>query len=187
MRRKKEDFVVIGFAVVLLIIIFIIVVVLTTSSQTPNVQQKGITPVPVTTAAPTPTIPPYNGKPTVLYDSAAQDKLINSIKERKSLSQSDMVAKATILAQLPAGQQSGILYTTPLMQIEYIHSADLFQVEILTTDLKSAKNAANVWFRARGISQEAICTLPVEFYLNYDIAKQLRQTNIIFSPLGNGC
>ena len=192
MKRKKEDIVVIVFASILVIIVFIIVLTVRNSKVSQLPQQNTVTTqtstnINSTIAPPTPTSPSTNGNPAVLYDSAAQDKLINAIQDRKSLSQNDMVAKANIIAQLPNGEKSGIVYSDPTLNIEYISSADLFQVEIRTTDIQSAKNAANVWFRAHGLSQQAICTMPVEFYLNYDIANHLRQTNIVFSPLGNGC
>ena len=185
MKLKKEDMITVIFGIILVFIVMGIVIILDKTKQTTP------PPKPLPTAAPNatpqPTTPALNGRPVLLYDAKAQDKLLTAIENRQTQSQDDRFAKAQILSQLPEGQQSGILFSSPQIQIEYVHSPDLFMVEVLTTDIKSAKDAANVWFRARGLSQKAICTLPVEFYMNYDVANQMRQTNVIFSPLGNGC
>jgi hypothetical protein len=183
--RKSEDIVAIIFGVVLILIIIGILVVL--ARQTSTTRQQGSGRTPTSKPVPTTTSAPLNGRPQVYYNEKAEDKLLDAIKQKKTLSHDDVVAKAKILATLPPGQQSGSLYYNADISIEYIHSADLFQVEILTTDIKTAKDEANVWLRARGLSQNAICTLPVEFYLNYDIANQLRQSTSTFNPLANGC
>jgi len=180
MRRKKEDFVIIGFAFILLVIIFILLYI--------SLQPKEPLPqTPLPTAIPEPTTAALDGKPAILYDEQQENKLMDYVKNRRSLGSEDHLAKANILASLPNGERSGVLTQTKNIQIDYTHSADIFQVEILTTDIQAAKNEANLWFRARGLSQKAICTLPVEFYMSFDVANTLRQTNIIFNPLGNGC
>jgi hypothetical protein len=182
--RKSEDIVAIIFGVVLVLIILGILVVLAKQTNTTKQTAGG---TPTSAPVPTTTSAPLDGKPPVYYNEKAEDKLLDAIKKKQTLSHDDVVAKANILASLPPGQQSGVIYSNSDISIEYIHSADLFQVEILTTDIQTAKNEANVWLRAQGLSQQAICTLPVEFYLNFDIANQLRQSNITFNPLGNGC
>ncbi|MGI8420163.1 MAG: hypothetical protein ACR2LN_06010 [Candidatus Levyibacteriota bacterium] len=182
-KRKSEDVAAVILGIILVLIVLGILLVIGKSHRAS--QQTTSTPPPIPTSAPTPA--PLNGHPPVMYEQRAMDKILKAIEDRKTLSQDDVVAKANILSLLPPGQQSGSLYYNSDISIEYIHSADLFQVEVLTTDIKTAKDEANVWLRAHGLSQEAICILPVEFYLNYDIANQLRQSNITFSPLGNGC
>ncbi|MGH7203961.1 MAG: hypothetical protein ACREHC_05955 [Candidatus Levyibacteriota bacterium] len=182
-KRKSEDVAAVILGIILVLIVMGILLVIGNSQRTS--QQNKYIPTP--SPKPTPTVAPFDGKPPVTYDDKAEENLLERFENRQPLSHDDVVAKTNILSLLPTGQQSGALYYNSDISIEYIHSADLFQVEILTTDIKSAKDEANMWLRSHGLSQQAICTLPVEFYLNYGIANQLRQSNITFSPLGNGC
>ncbi len=179
MKGRKQDILVIIFAATLLIIIILIAFF----ALTANLSQKPLVPTPT----PSPTPVALNGEPPVLYDKTAEDKLLDVIQKRPPLSSADSFAKANILSLLPAGKQSGILYETNIIRIDYTHSADIFQVEILTTDIQAAKNEANLWFRSHGVSQQGICIYPVSFYLNSDVAAMLRPTKIIFNPLANGC
>lgn len=180
MKRKKEDYLVIVFALILVIIVFTLIYISIVNNEKTTV-------LPTPTPQPSPTRATTNGKPTLLYNVEKQNKLLEYVRKREPLTNNDMVAKANILSTLPQNQKSGVLMESKNIKIDYTASADLFQVEILTTDIQAAKNEANIWFRARGISQKAICTMPVGFYLNFDIANEIRNTDIIFDPLGNGC
>lgn len=186
MKRKKEDYLVIGFGVILVIIISLIAIMTSNFSRT---TEKGSPEQIPTTVKPSITkiLPTANTRPPLLYDDKAQDKLLELIKNRRIQSNADTLAKNKVLTLLPQGKQSGILRETRAVRIDYTKSADLFQVEILTTDIKAAKDEANIWFREQGLSQEAICTLPISFYMNYEVANQIRNTDILFNPLGNGC
>lgn len=179
MRRKKEDYIVMVFAGILLLIVGVIVFLLLSPNETPqsNIPQKN---TPQQTSETT-------DNPPVLYNETAQEKLLEKLDNRAPLSTDDSFAKAKILALLPSGEASGILFQSQNISIDYTASADQFQVEILTTNIAQAKAEANVWFRSHGMSQEGICDYPVNFYLNWDIAEQLRGKNIEFSPLPNGC
>lgn len=192
MFKKKEDLVVIILGTVLVIIVSIISVITAnySRSSTPTSEE------PVHEIENNPTAMPIKKstiqditktRPPLLYDKASDDLMLDLIKNRRPIANADKLAKAKILTLLPQGNLSGIVHETRNIRIEYIHAADLFQVEILTTDLKTAKDEANVWLREQGLSQEAICTLPVTFYVNFDIANQLRNTDIVVSSLGNGC
>ncbi len=189
MKRKKEDYFVIGLGVTLVLIIFMIAFIVSKDTKTDNGETVGI-PIPTPTAIPNSDPRPTNeaySNPPVLYDSAAQDKIVAYVKDRQPLSDTDRLAKAKMLALLPEAQMSGVIHETQNIRIDYTKSADVFQVEILTTDVPAAKNEANIWLRTRGLSQEAICKLPIGFYLNYDIANELRGTGYVFNPQGNGC
>jgi hypothetical protein len=185
--RRKEDIVIIGFGFILLIIMFVLVYI----SLQPKQHSKETTTTTTTTVSasdmPSPTAAALNGKPPFLYDEKQEDKLLGYIQKRRPLTDADRVAKANILAAIPSGQGYGVLAESKDIRIDYTASADIFQVEIMTTNFQAAKNEANLWFRARGISQKAICTMPVEFYMSFDVANAIRQTNMIFDPLGNGC
>jgi hypothetical protein len=179
MKRKKEDYFVIGLAVILVLIVFGIAF-LAFRSQ-PETQSPSVEPFP------SPTPQGLTTKPPVVYNPEAQDKLLEKIKSRPAISNEDFFSKAQILASLPQGETSGVLYESPTIRIDYTQSADIFQVEILTIDVQAAKDEANVWFRNKGVSQEGICNYPVQFYLNYDVAEKLKEMKGTFNPLGNSC
>jgi hypothetical protein len=124
----------------------------------------------------------------VTYDNAAQDRILEKIQNREPLSKSDEIAKAKTLSLLPKGEKSGTLYTSKNIQITYVSGkTDNFLVEILTKDISRAKVEGVKWFINRGFSQQFICDYPVEFYLNFDLKTQLRETKTIFSPLPPKC
>ncbi|MGI8420164.1 MAG: hypothetical protein ACR2LN_06015 [Candidatus Levyibacteriota bacterium] len=118
--------------------------------------------------------------------SGPQDRLVDLIQHRRPLSPSDMAVKKKIVALLPSADHSGDLYHSQDITIDYTESVDLFQVEILTTDVGSAEQEAVNYFTQHGMSQQGICKLPVSFYLNFDIKKVI-PTNAPFSPLAAGC
>jgi hypothetical protein len=183
MKIRKEDIISIIFGVILVLIVFFIVFILATTHQTAQLTQNSIQ----VTPSPIPSQVPEGANPPLTYDKTASNKLLDYFENRRTLSSDDTFAKANILSQLPAGQQSGVIDTTQNYSIDYEHAPDMFQVEILTPNIQDAKNEANVWFREHGLSQVGICTLPVEFYMNRAVAESLRNRNIIFSPLPNGC
>ena len=82
----------------------------------------------------------------------------------------DEAAKERLLAQLPNGQHSGNLYQSSIVSIDYVQGPDLFQVEVLTTNVAQAKAQAVAWFEQKGFSQEGICHLPLSFYLNFQVS-----------------
>jgi hypothetical protein len=123
----------------------------------------------------------------VPYDEAGEDLLLKKTINRKPLSPNDERAKAKILGLLPAGKKSGMLYSSPNVDIGYISSANDLSVEILTTDIDMAKKEAVNWFISQGFSQKAICDYPVSFYLNLDVAESLRGKEMVFDPLADGC
>src|SRR5206468_11266738 len=92
---------------------------------------------------------------------------------RLPLSQDDFYAKDKILQLLPANEQTGTVYQSQNVVIEYIATTDTFQAEILTTTIASAKSEAASWFISEGMSQQGICEVPLAFYLNNNIEKQL--------------
>ena len=122
------------------------------------------------------------------WDEKAQDRLLEKVENRAPLSESDETAKAKTLSLLPKGEKSGTLYSTKTIIITYVSGkTDNFLVEILTEDIQGAKEEGVQWFRNRGFSQQFICDYPVEFYLNFDLKTQLRETETIFSPLPPKC
>jgi hypothetical protein len=180
MRRKKEDYVVIAFALILLGIVFAIAF-MAIQTSTPS------GPAPTPTLNPVPTIFKDSPPAQPLTDTLAQQRLLDKVENRPKLSSDDSFAKAKILAKLPVEKKSGILYESNSIHIEYVNSADLFMVEIISSNISQAKAEANVWFRTNGVSQKGICDYPVMFYLSWDTMNKFRGTNLQFSPVGNGC
>jgi hypothetical protein len=187
MRRKKEDYFVIALGLILVVIISLIAIITANFSTDRGNERIATTPSPSAPPLPSPTLGAANSRPPLLYEEEAQEKLIELIKNRRPLSEDDRFAKAKVLSNVPQGEAYGIVYQSRNITIDYTKSADMIQVEILTTNIQAAKNEANIWLRTQGLSQEAICTLPVMFYMNYEVANQIRQTDVVFSPLGNGC
>jgi hypothetical protein len=194
MRRKKEDYFVIVLGVILIVIVSVIAIIAANYSESSNENTENpttITPNPsrgtTNTTRNNPAVNFSQTRPPLLYDEEADLKLMDLVENRRPISNADALAKSKILTLLPQGRVSGVVHQTRNIRIEYVQSADIFQVEILTTEINTAKDEANVWFREQGLSQNAICTLPISFYVSYDVANQLRSTNVVVSALGNGC
>jgi len=132
-----------------------------------------------------PSLSPAEESPSPSISS--QQKMLNMIQNRRPLSQADLLAKQRILTLFPSGQDSGTLYKTQDITIDYVHAADLFQVEIDTTNVEQAKSEAIAWFSQHGVSQQGICDYPVTFYLNFQFGQQLREQHKSFNPLPDGC
>lgn len=189
MKRKKEDYFVIALGVILVIIVFIIAIITSYFSRDtqPAEQTQEPSPIPTQPRRVAPGNDPEQIGPYINIDAEDQINLLDRVNNRKQLSEEDIAVKRRVLTLLPQGQRSGELYESKNIIIDYISTADLFQVEILTINIQQAKDEANVWFRDQGFSQYAICEHPVMFYLNSDISRQLRDLNIKFSPVGNSC
>lgn len=174
LKGRKESLLMIFFALILLSIVITIALVASNTSR----PSEPIPPTPTVTPA------PVQGS-YIFYDAKAGEKLAEKDINRQTLSPADAEAKAHILQTI--GGETGLVYQSPLVQILYVKEADLFQAEILTIDIAGAKADANIWLRQQGLSQKAICNLPVMFYLNALLRPQFQGKYIIFSPLPNGC
>jgi flagellar basal body-associated protein FliL len=195
MKRKKEDYIILGLAIILALVVLGIAIALfyNQKDQSKPIQKVLTIPSPVPTSPenlPTTTVVPdveeQSTKPLVEYDKKDSDILLDLVESRKTLSDKDVQAKAKILS-LFTEDQSGYVYQTERVYIEYVNSADAFVVEIRTSDIDQAKAEAVLWLQTQGMTQDGICNYPIQFYLNYDVAQYLRDSNIIFSPLPNNC
>lgn len=169
---NKGTYLLFGFAIVLFLIIIAIGFIMLSPSLAPH---------PLPTPTPLPTIKEGN----VQYDLNAQHKLLQIAKNPPTLSSSDLEAKKKIIALVPSGSE--VVYQSTDFTIYYVNGADLFQGEILTTNITKAKREVVAWFKTQGMSQQGICGLPITFYLNYDVSQKLQYSNIVFSPLPEGC
>lgn len=173
---NKSKIILIG-VIIATAIFSIIIVSLFKPSQTTKPSS-----IPVQSLQPQPTA---NTKPPVLYDSQKNDKLLSIVKDRPTLSTSDLAIRSKLLASL--GNKSGILNQTNTYILEYVQAPNIFQTEILITDINLAKTQATQWLLSQGLSSGGLCKLPVMFYLNRQVANQLRGQDIMFNPLPEGC
>lgn len=123
--------------------------------------------------------------PPVKYDKIAMNKIINKMENRIKLNPQDQVVENRLVGV--ANRKPLDLSVTNNYTIVYIEVMDNFMVEINNQDLSKAKAEATSWFISQGFSQQAICDKPVIFFINWDIAQQLRPLNITFSPIAEGC
>lgn len=120
--------------------------------------------------------------PPVTYNQEAQKKLVRMLYDSKPpLSESDHAVKETIV------QMENPISQTEEYSMRYGPEMDQIVVEILSSDVAGAKDRAVMWLKSQGLSDEGICTFPVEFILNDGAAEFLRGQNQEISPLAEGC
>lgn len=124
-------------------------------------------------------------KPPVIYNKEKTDELVQKAKTRQPLSAVGTAAKAKLLTTI--GNQSGKVYSSSTVIIEYTLAPDLFQGEILTPTISTAKQEATNWLISQGFTKEDVCNLPFSFYLSPAVSSQLQNTNTAFNPLPDGC
>lgn len=178
LKHKKQDIFVILLALVLVNIILTIVTLL-------FLQNKNAQPTKDILITPQPS--PYQEDYTLRYNTEAHSKLADILINRPTIMPEDNDAKTDLLNTTVKGFNSGIVFETPNVRVEYVKSVDMFMAEILTTNIQAAKDETNVWFREKGISQKGICKLPIMFYVNRANIEELKKQNVEFNPLPNGC
>lgn len=188
-NSKKLTLVYIGVPIIFMIVVFLVAFTIYNRVSNPKSNTLSPTP-PVPSLSPSEnqgsSVPPSNStNPPVLYDTNAVEKLNALVENRQTLSAQDQKARNTILNSI--GNTSGVFYTSDKVVIDYVKTADQFQVEILSTDITGAKQDAVNWFLSKGMSKEGLCKLPLNFYLNWDIAQKLRGQVTNFNPLPDGC
>lgn len=114
-------------------------------------------------------------------------RLLNTLENRPTLNPKDQQAKEQILSFWSPDNQPGNIYITELYAIDYLKSADYFQVEIRTANINQAKSEAYNWFLEHGMSKEGVCNLPVQFYLSSEVKLYLQRPSIDINPLPEGC
>lgn len=172
-------FAVLGIIVIVMIVISINLL-FQSSSSTPQPPFQTTSSPTVTPVGPTPV-----SKPPIPYNKSDSDQLLEKVENRADLSTQDSTAKQKLLE--PFANKSATLQQTNLYIISYVSSADLFQVEILSADISTAKSLATNWFLSKGFSKQGICDLPVMFYLNFSIASSLKNSGLTFNPQADIC
>ncbi len=169
------------FAVSIVLIVFLFSLFLAFLPQSPPQQ---IVPTPTVTA---PSIDELNPEtnPPVKYSEKQTDKLLQKVAQKTPLSETNLAVKKSIINNMNPNAET--VFVTPQFRIEYIKTPDVFMVDILDTNVTTAKKAAVDWFLQKGLSPAAICTMPVTFYLSPAAAAALRGKPTVFSPLADGC
>jgi hypothetical protein len=130
----------------------------------------------------------FNSSPnTVQPSTASVPSNAPQISGQTHLSSADTAAINSLLMKtLHAENQSGVVYKSQNVQIEYVATDALFQAEILTTQIESAKQETETWLRLQGLSQQGICNLSLNFYLSGTVKENL-PTNTQVNLLPDGC
>lgn len=124
-------------------------------------------------------------QPPVPYVTGSGKRLLDKIERRELLSPADASVKRNLIAASLNAEK--FLSVTVSYRILYIPTFDIFQVELLSNEIVSAKRRATEWFTGQGLSSEGVCNLPIMFYLNSEVATAMRNTNTVFNPLPEGC
>lgn len=124
-------------------------------------------------------------QPPVIYDTKKTSELVDAAKNKKTLSETGILAKNKLVASL--NNTSGSIYSSLQVKINYIKSPDVFQAEIESTNIAQAKQEAVDWMVSQGFTKDDICKLPLSFYLGSEASASLQNTKTIFNPLPDGC
>ncbi len=174
MNKTKILIIVLFF---ILVVILLVVFLFRTSGR--------IQPIPSATPTSSPQIVDRLSNQRVKYSASATKKMLDNLNNPKPLSVQDQSTRERLINSL--GNKSGVFVQNTLYHIEYVKAANQFMIEIKSTDIQVAKTEAVEWLIQQGFSQEGICNLPVVFYLNSQVSRQLSGQDIIFSPLAEGC
>jgi hypothetical protein len=138
-------------------------------------------------ATPTAAVQPPDqaAQPPVEYKTDAIERMMEKLMNKVPLSEADEKVKQNILSGI--NYESAILQKSDGYQVEYVSPPGQFMVEIQTRDIARVKKEVKDLFLLQGFSEQAICDLPVIFYINWDLAQQMRSLRIKFSPLAEGC
>jgi hypothetical protein len=151
-----------------------------------SLTKNGSLHLPDTGVLPTPTIVQLNNNaPAIKYNESSEQKIINLLLHPAILSSNDSDIKNELLG--PLNGSAGDIYATTNVTLSYLPSIKEFQAEIKTIYIDLAKKDAVDWLKKQGMSQQGICNLPLEFFLNVDVANDPDLQNITFDALPPGC
>lgn len=169
-RNRDYLFLIVAVA---LIILFVVLAIIVTFGEIGSGQKPIIQPTNVSET-----------RPKVKYEQGSLGKSLIKLTSRTPLSPSDTSTKQKLIDI--ASANSGLIDKTKLYSIEYIRAIDDIEVEILTTDIDQAKTQAVDYLKTQGLSDQGMCNLPVRFYLNYVVTKEI-SPSVVFNPLPPGC
>jgi hypothetical protein len=104
------------------------------------------------------------------------------------LSPADEAVRRSLLMQtLHTVNQSGVIYKSPNVQVEYVANDDSFQAEILTTHIIAAIQETESWLLGEGLNQHDICSLHLIFYVDPAVKESLPTGSQPVTLLPQGC
>jgi hypothetical protein len=167
----------------IVIVIFVFIAVLLFSL----INSRSQNPISKNSAVPTivPLNNPSQSATQTKYNETSEWKIAEMLMQPPVLEPNDEAVRNTLLA--PLNGFAGNIYNSSNVTIFYLPSIKEFGAKITTTNIDSAKKEAVDWFRSKGISQQGLCHLPLEFYMSYDAQKYLELHNVVFDPLPPGC
>jgi hypothetical protein len=175
--NKQEFFLIIG-AIVVALVFTLTVLLSLIKSDSRHLSNVG--------TVPTPTIDQLNRTSvSIKYNEASQGKIIEKLLRPPILTNNDALIRNSLL--VPLNGSAGDIYTTPDVTVSYLPAIKEFQGEIKTASIDLAKKEAIDWLRTQGMSQQGICNLPLEFFLNNDVINNPKLQNITFDSLPPGC
>ncbi len=164
----------------ILIPLFLYIVLLTLQVATPAEKNNNTT----KTQSPTP-IQPTKAQAVTTYNKEATTLLIDKFHNRQPLSKEAQVSKDILVNKAKGSPEP--LQKNPTFAVQYMKNIDAFMVEIKVVDIAKAKEDTQQWFLTQGINSVAMCNLPVVFFLNSSVARELRPLHIVFNPLLETC
>lgn len=120
--------------------------------------------------------------PSIIYDNASTQKMMELVKSKSKPSMPNGRIKNILIKK--AAINNDIVYKDEFITIEYIKSANSFLTQINNAKVDFSKQKAINYLREVGLSNDAICSLPLIFYLNSDVAKKHGKE---FVPIPNFC
>jgi len=130
--------------------------------------------------------------PPVEYLQIANDQIERLVNEKRPLAESDQRAFEEIKRNMVTDQFGNhIIQRTPDYEIDYINNPSggrgVIQVKLTADFFPAAKDNATKWLQQQNLSNDAICRLPTQFYLDKPVAEKLRGQDMIFDPQAVFC
>jgi len=186
MKINKQEVVLLSSIIIAVIILILVIIFSLIKSVSPHLFKINIFPTPTivqinNSSSSTPLSSPvkYN------YNEVSQSKLIEMLLHPPLLAPNDALIKNRFITSLNG--HAGDLYATTNVTVSYLPSVKEFEGEIKTINIDLAKKEAVDWLKSKGMSQDGICHLPLEFFLNTFVARDPHVQGITFDTLPPGC
>ncbi len=183
--NRKYLYIAIAFIIIVVLVIISSLLFLRNSSTPPSPDSLPITHTPsptITTILTVSKTPRPN--PSPITGDAIND-LVQRAIHRKPLSATDKTVKEGFIKEV--GGKSGVLYTGSTFIIDYSADADIFHVEIISTNIAQAQDDAINWLRSQGITKDGICKFPIIFFSDPKRFDPKQSTGLEFYAMPSGC
>lgn len=110
----------------------------------------------------------------IIPEKKETEKLPTDIKE---------IRQKIITSQIKNEGGDQVLFEDEAIEIEYVPTTDIFFVKIFKEPVQDYKQQAQNWFIKFGLKQPDLCTLPVRFFIDFE----LKKSSPNFDNLPDGC